>query len=45
MLVVGDNEESSETLSVRTRSGEEKRGVHVDLFEEDLVAEIVDRRV
>ena len=45
MLIVGDNEQESETLSVRTRSGEEKRGVHVDLFVEDLRAEISQRRV
>ncbi|MEA2446378.1 MAG: threonyl-tRNA synthetase, partial [Actinomycetota bacterium] len=45
MLVVGDNEESSETLSVRTRSGEERRDVKVDAFVEDIAAEIAERRV
>jgi threonyl-tRNA synthetase len=45
MLVLGDNEESTETLSVRTRSGEEKRDVPVDGFVDDIVAEITARRV
>jgi threonyl-tRNA synthetase len=45
MLVVGDNEESTDTLSVRTRSGEEKRDVPVDGFVDDIVAEITARRV
>ena len=45
MLVVGDNEQESETLSVRARSGEERRGVHVDLFTEDIRAEITQKRV
>ena len=45
MLIVGDNEQESETLSVRTRSGDETRGVHVDLFIEDIRAEIAQRRV
>ena len=45
MLVVGDNEEQSETLSVRRRSGDEERGVHVDLFIEDIRAEIAQRKV
>jgi threonyl-tRNA synthetase len=45
MLVVGDNEESSETLSVRKRSGEEVRDVPVADFVDDLIEEIRTRRV
>jgi threonyl-tRNA synthetase len=45
MLVVGDNEQESKTLSVRSRSGDERRDVEVDGFIEDLRAEIEERRV
>ncbi len=45
MLVVGDNEQESKTLSVRSRSGEEHRDVGVDKFVEDVRAEISERRV
>jgi threonyl-tRNA synthetase len=45
MLVVGDDEASSDKVSVRRRTGEETRGVEVDDFIAKLVAEIADRRV
>ena len=45
MLVVGDNEQSSDTVSVRRRSGEEERDVKVDSFVDEIVADIVERRV
>jgi threonyl-tRNA synthetase len=45
MLVVGDNEVASGTLSVRRRSGEERRGVPVEEFLADLRAEVDERRV
>jgi threonyl-tRNA synthetase len=45
MLIVGDNEQESETLSVRSRSGDEKRDVRVDSFVDDIRAEIAERRV
>jgi threonyl-tRNA synthetase len=45
MLVVGDDEASSETVSVRRRSGEERRGVPVDDFAAALRAEIDHRRL
>ncbi|MGH2736663.1 MAG: threonine--tRNA ligase [Actinomycetota bacterium] len=45
MLVVGDNEVGSKTVSVRRRNGEETRGVPVDDFVEKLVEEVGDRRV
>jgi threonyl-tRNA synthetase len=43
MLVVGDNEASSSTVSVRRRTGEESRGVAVDDLIEKLSAEIESR--
>jgi threonyl-tRNA synthetase len=45
MLVVGDDESSSETVSVRVRSGEERRGVAVADFVAEITAEIAERRV
>jgi threonyl-tRNA synthetase len=45
MLVVGDNEQESKSLSVRSRSGDERRGVPVDAFVEDIRAEIADKKV
>jgi threonyl-tRNA synthetase len=45
MLVVGDNEVGSNTVSVRRRSGEETRGVGMDEFAKQLAEEIAERRV
>ncbi|MGH2751067.1 MAG: threonine--tRNA ligase [Actinomycetota bacterium] len=45
MLVVGDDEAESETISVRRRTGEESRGVKVDDVVESLVKEIAARSV
>ncbi|MCA1694042.1 MAG: threonine--tRNA ligase, partial [Actinobacteria bacterium] len=45
MLIVGDDEASDKTVSVRRRTGEERRGVAVDELVESLVAEIRERRV
>ena len=45
MLVVGDNEAESQTISVRRRDGEEKRGVRIDDFVESIVKEIAVRSV
>ena len=43
MLVVGDNEAESGTVSVRRRSGDEDRGVKVEGFVEKVTAEISER--
>ena len=45
MLVVGDREAESETVSVRRRTGEERRGVKVDDFVEAITKEIAARAV
>ena len=45
MLVVGDKEQEKKTVSVRLRSGEERRDVGVDGFIEDIGAEVAERRV
>lgn len=45
MLVVGDNEAESRTVSVRRRSGDEQRGVAVDAFVADVTAEIAEKRL
>jgi threonyl-tRNA synthetase len=45
MLVVGDSEAESQTVSVRRRDGEETRGVKVDDIVESLVKEIAGRSV
>ncbi len=45
MLVVGDDEASSNTVSLRRRNGEETRGVSVDDLAAKLAAEIAERRV
>ncbi len=45
MLVVGDSEAESQTVSVRRRDGEETRGVKVDDIVESLVKEIAARSV
>jgi threonyl-tRNA synthetase len=43
MLVVGDNEVSSDTVSVRRRTGEESRGVNLEDLVAKLTAEIESR--
>ena len=43
MLVVGDQEAESGTVSVRRRSGDEDRGVKVQDFVERIAAEISER--
>ncbi|MDQ3940373.1 MAG: threonine--tRNA ligase [Actinomycetota bacterium] len=45
MLVVGDNEADSQTLSVRTRAGDETRDVPIDNFVNELRTEIADRKL
>ena len=45
MLIVGDDESGSDTVSVRKRTGEEERGVSVDRFLEEITAEVTERRV
>jgi len=45
MLVVGDSEAESQTVSVRRRDGEETRGLKVDDIVESLVKEIAARSV
>jgi threonyl-tRNA synthetase len=45
MLVVGDDETSSDTVSVRRRTGEETRDVPVEDFAAKLAVEISERRV
>ncbi|MDP9068758.1 MAG: threonine--tRNA ligase [Actinomycetota bacterium] len=45
MLVVGDNERTSQTLSVRRRTGDETRDVTVEDFLEEIGAEIAERKV
>ena len=45
MLVVGDNEAESQTVSVRRRNGQETRGVALADFVRDLMTEIAERRV
>jgi threonyl-tRNA synthetase len=45
MLVVGDKEVESDSVSVRRRSGEETRGVAVEEFVSDVTLEIAERRV
>jgi threonyl-tRNA synthetase len=45
MLVVGDNETESQTVSVRRRTGDETRGVKIDDFLESIVKEITARSV
>lgn len=45
MLVVGDEEAGSGTLSVRRRSGDEKRGVPVEDFIANVTEEIASRHV
>jgi threonyl-tRNA synthetase len=44
MLVVGDKEVEARTVSVRSRSGEESRGVPLDEFTATLVADIEEKR-
>jgi threonyl-tRNA synthetase len=43
MLIVGDDEADKGTVSVRPRSGDEKRGVPVGEFAEAVAAEIAGR--
>ena len=43
MLVVGDKEVEARTLSVKPRGGNEKRGVPLDQFTEDIVKEVDER--
>jgi threonyl-tRNA synthetase len=45
MLIVGDQEAESETVSVRPRTGEEKRGMPVAEFVDGIKAEIAERSV
>jgi threonyl-tRNA synthetase len=45
MLVVGDDEESAHTLSIRPRHGDQQRGVSVDEFVERIVREIEEKVV
>ncbi|MGI8775284.1 MAG: threonine--tRNA ligase [Actinomycetota bacterium] len=45
MLIVGDNEEGSETVSVRPRTGDEQRDVKVDDFIGRVAEEIAERSV
>jgi threonyl-tRNA synthetase len=45
MLIVGDDEAGSGTVSLRRRTGDEERGVPVDDFVEKLVVEVSERRV
>jgi peptide chain release factor 2 len=45
MLVVGDDEAASETVSVRRRSGRERRGVALDDFVTALTEEVAVRRL
>ncbi len=45
MLIVGDNEASSATVSVRPRSGAERRDVRIDDFVEQVSDEIERRRL
>ena len=45
MLVIGDSESESQTVSVRRRDGEETRGVRVDDFVESIAKEIAVRSV
>ncbi|MBA3349005.1 MAG: threonine--tRNA ligase [Actinobacteria bacterium] len=45
MLIVGDKEVSSETVSVRPRSGAERRDVDAGAFVEEVSAEIADKRL
>jgi threonyl-tRNA synthetase len=45
MLIVGDDEASSDTVSLRRRNGEEERGLPVGDFAEKLTMEIAERRV
>jgi threonyl-tRNA synthetase len=45
MLVVGDDEAGSDTVSVRRRSGDETRGVALDDFARKLSSEIAERAV
>lgn len=45
MLIVGDDEASRETVSVRPRVGDEHRGVQVDEFIEKIVEEVERRSV
>ncbi|HEV2755544.1 MAG TPA: threonine--tRNA ligase [Actinomycetota bacterium] len=45
MLVVGDNEAESDTVSLRRRSGEETRGVPVAELVDGIAADVRERRV
>jgi len=45
MLVIGDSESESQTVSVRRRDGDETRGVRVDDFVESIAKEIAVRSV
>ncbi len=45
MLIVGDDESATDTVSVRRRTGDESRGVEVSDFVERIAAEINERAV
>ena len=40
MLILGDDEADSNTVSVRARNGDQRAGVSFDLFLEELLEEI-----
>jgi threonyl-tRNA synthetase len=43
MLILGDEEMSSGTVSIRGRSGSQKKGVKLEEFVSDIFAEISNR--
>lgn len=45
MLIVGDREAEAGTVSVRPRTGDERKGVELDSFATELKTEIADRRL
>jgi threonyl-tRNA synthetase len=45
VLVTGDKEVDARTVSARSRSGQERRGLPLDTFVSELVAEIAERRL
>jgi threonyl-tRNA synthetase len=45
VLVTGDKEVDARTVSARSRSGQERRGLPLDAFVSELVQEIAERRL
>jgi threonyl-tRNA synthetase len=45
VLVIGDKEVDARTVSARSRSGEERRGLPVDDFLQEIVQEVAERRL